>query len=121
MDRKKINILIAEDDPDLLRITQKLISSKYDSVYTATTGATCLEIALQIKPDLLLLDVILPDINGIEICRIIKNNPDTAHTYVLLLSSVKTSPDSISEGLEEGADGYFARPVTYRELVDRVD
>src|SRR6185295_15947503 len=70
--------------------------------------------------DLVLLDVMLPDTNGVDLCRQIKSEPETRNLFVVLLSSVETSPDSQVTGLEAGADGYIARPIENRELVARV-
>ena len=73
------------------------------------------------KPDLLLLDVMLPDINGVNICMIIKNDPLLSSVYIILLSGFKTKSDHISEGLETGADDYIIKPFMNREFLARIE
>ena len=89
-------------------------------VIEAKNGSECLEKARAGQPDLILLDVMLPDINGVELCRKIKASPETGELFVVLLSSIEISADSKVTGLEAGADGYITRPIENRELVARV-
>jgi PAS domain S-box-containing protein len=89
-------------------------------VYGAGTAAEALEAVVRIRPHVVLLDVILPDGSGVDVCRRIKEDPQLADAQVILLSSHMTSPDRQSEGLEAGADGYLSRPVAARELRARV-
>ena len=72
------------------------------------------------RPDIILLDVMLPDSNGFDLSRKIKNDPEFSNVFIILLSAVKIRPEHISEGLEKGADGYIVRPVGSRELLARV-
>jgi len=113
-------ILIVDDNPVVLFAVAHLLKSEGFAVLEATTGAEGLARARADAPDLVLLDVMLPDINGVDLCRQIKTGPDTSHLFVVLLSSIETSPDSQVTGLEAGADGYIARPIENRELVARV-
>jgi len=91
----------------------------YD-VFEARTGQEALESVRQNRPDLVVLDVQLPDIEGPEVCRRIKADPDVRGTFVVLISSTHVSSDSQVEGLEGGADGYIPRPISSRELLARV-
>ena len=91
------------------------------SVTTATSGQGCLDAVNLNKPDLLLLDVMLPDINGVDICKIIKSNPKLASIYIFLISGFAIKSESISEGLELGADGYLIKPIKSRELLARIE
>ena len=113
-------ILIVDDNPVVLFAVTHLLKSEGFAVLEATTGAEGLARARAEAPDLLLLDVMLPDINGVDLCRQIKAGADTNQLFVVLLSSIETSPDSQVTGLEAGADGYIARPIENRELVARV-
>ena len=97
-----------------------LLRTEGFTVFEAKDGAECLVKARAEQPDLVLLDVMLPDINGVELCRKIKSSPETSQLFVVLLSSIETSPDSQITGLEAGADGYITRPIENRELVARV-
>ncbi|NIN65446.1 MAG: response regulator, partial [Anaerolineae bacterium] len=90
-------------------------------VVEASTGSDGLRLVREKEPDLVLLDVMLPDINGIEVCRQIKANADLTGIHVVVLSAFQTTPDDQADGLEAGADGYIARPITNRELLARVE
>jgi len=115
------NILIVDDDPEILQITERLLKKENFIVTTATSGRECLQIIRNNKPDLLLLDVMLPDVSGVEVCRIIKKDAELASIYVLLLSGLKIESEDIADGLETGADGYMIKPLKNRELLARVD
>lgn len=113
-------ILIVDDNPMVLFSMAHLLRSEGYAIIEAKDGAECLEKARAEQPDLILLDVMLPDINGVELCRKIKAAPETSQLFVVLLSSIETSSDSKVTGLEAGADGYITRPIENRELVARV-
>lgn len=83
----------------------------------AVNGADCLRLAAERKPDLILLDAVLPDIDGRDLCRRIKSDPETAAIYVVRLASIRTESDCQTDGLEHGADGCIARPIPNRELL----
>jgi CheY-like chemotaxis protein len=116
----ELNILVVEDDPDIRFATVRLLRNVGYPVAEAENGETALCLVRETHPDLVLLDVMLPDTDGYEICRTIKTDQDLKNTYVILLSGSKTGSDDQSEGLEMGADGYVARPVSNRELLARV-
>jgi PAS domain S-box-containing protein len=113
-------ILIVDDQIHALQGLSRIIGGAGYEVLAASNGQDCLKLAAEHKPDLILLDVVLPDIDGHEVCRLIKSNPETADIYVVLLSSIQVQSDSQAEALERGADGYIARPIPNRELVARV-
>ena len=119
--KEKCQILVVDDEPHMLRATSRLMKSAGYEVIEATTGNDCLRLTREKSPGLILLDVMLPDINGVEVCRRIKADNAFSDSYVILLSSLRTESDSQSEGLEEGADGYIARPIPNRELLARVE
>lgn len=116
----RAKILCIDDDPDLLGINSSILRFAGHEVFEAATGTAGLDVAKQEHPDLILLDVILPDISGIDLCRQIKTNPDLLGTYVILISGIETSSDSQIRGLEAGADGYIERPIRGQELLARV-
>ena len=115
-----IQILIVDDDPDVLFATSRVMKSEGYQVMTASSGEECLALARQHPPDLILMDVVLPDVKGFELCRAIKTDPKLKATFVVLISGMKTSADEQADGLEDGADGYIARPVSNRELKARI-
>ena len=112
---------MVDDDIELLRITERLLTKANYNVSTATSGQECYQAIQDDKPDILMLDVMLPDGNGMEICNSIKSNPELSSIYIFLLSGLRTESDSISEGLETGADGYLIKPLKNRELLARVE
>ena len=116
-----IKILIVDDDPDLLFASARIIKSAGYEVLTATTAGHCMELVQKFRPDLILLDVILPDADGQTLCKRIKTDPTFKNIFVVLISGTKTESVAQAEGLELGADGYIARPLTNRELLARVN
>ena len=116
-----IKILIVDDDPEVLFATSRIVKTAGYEVLEASTGLECMESARNNSPDLILLDVVLPDVLGSELCRQIKADPFFDGTFVVLLSGSKTSSDDQAEGLDVGADGYIARPISNRELKARVN
>lgn len=106
-------ILIVDDDPVNLMVVRQLISRRTSyKILEAIDGQSALDLA-QANPDLdlILLDVQMLDISGIEVCRILKNSPRTRNIPIILISAVHTDDASIAEGLEAGADGYLTKPV----------
>ncbi|MCB2173771.1 response regulator [bacterium] len=116
-----LNILVVDDTPDLLQATTRVLRSAGARVHEAVDGQSCLTAVRQHLPDLVLLDVELPDLLGYEICRRIKSDESLKAVYVVMLSSRMTTSDDQSEGLESGADGYITRPLPNRELLARVE
>jgi putative two-component system response regulator len=112
-------ILVVDDSPDSL----ELISSelmKYYEVHVATDGVRCLELARRVRqPDLILLDVMMPGMDGYEVCRRLKANPDTADIPILFLSG-RTEAEDERIGLEIGAEDYLAKPVNEAVMLARV-
>jgi DNA-binding response OmpR family regulator len=116
----KLKILIVDDDPDIAgALTLILQSADYD-VISAATGQQCLQIARAERPDLIILDVRLPDINGLEVCRRIKTDPELARIAVINVTGMRTSKDDEVEGIEAGADAYLTKPVHLRTLLAHV-
>ena len=118
--RSGATILLVDDNPVVLLKTAMLLRRAGCTVMESTTGGDGIVAAEREKPDLVLLDVMLPDINGLEVCRRLKATPSLVNTFVVLLSYVETSSDRQVLGLEAGADGYIARPIESKELVARV-
>ena len=113
-------ILIVEDDPELRYATVHVLRNAGYDVFEAETARKGLRMAQELPPDIILLDVVLPDIDGREVCRQIKADPICSACFVIMVSSLKTSSDEQAVGLEDGADGYLARPISNRELLARV-
>lgn len=106
-------ILIVDDDSVNLMLVRKLISQRYNyELLEAIDGDSALAIARSNPElDLILLDVQMPDISGIEVCRQLKEDESTRNIPIVLISAVHTNDASIREGLEAGADGYITKPI----------
>lgn len=115
-----IKILVVDDDPEILTATTRIAQSLGHKVFGASDGAQCRELLKRHQPDLVLLDVVLPDTDGHTLCKEIKADPELERTLVLIASGMKISSSDQAEGLETGADGYIARPISNRELKARI-
>jgi PAS domain S-box-containing protein len=115
-------LILNVDDNDGARYAKtRILKSAGFKVVEATNGADALEIVKREAPALVLLDVKLPDINGIEVCRRIKADPDTSGVLVLQTSAALTGRDDKIRGLEGGADNYLAAPIEGDELIANVN
>ncbi len=113
-------ILVVDDSPELMDLTVRSLKKERYKVFTACNGTECMQVLHDSRPDIILLDVMLSDSNGLDLSSKIKNDPEFSTVYIILLSAVKIHPDHISEGLEKGADSYIVRPVGSRELLARI-
>lgn len=116
----KTRMLVADDDPDVLLLFTVLLEDEGYEVYEATTGKGCLDAARLYHPDIVLLDVMLPDMPGVEVCRQIKADSGLQGTFVILASGARISSEYQAEGLNCGADGYFVKGITNREFLARI-
>ena len=111
-------MLIAEDDADMRRYLAEGFRKSY-RIYEASDGDIGLSIARDVVPDIVISDVAMPVVDGVELCRNLKNDVRTCHIPVLLLTAV-ASRDTRMAGLETGADDYLAKPFEWPELATRV-
>jgi DNA-binding response OmpR family regulator len=118
--RDKPHILIVDDNPEMLLALAPLLRLNGYAAYEAPTGTECLRLVREKHPDLILLDVVLPDINGIDVCRQIKADPELRNIFVILISGQVTSMENRIAGLGAGADEYIARPIAVPELLARL-
>jgi PAS domain S-box-containing protein len=114
-------ILVVDDTPDLLEFFSTVLEQAGYDVLQATAASDCLRIVREQLPDLVLLDVMLPDLSGIEVCRQIKSDERTAAVLVTHVSGMKTSAENQAEGFEAGADGYLTKPIEPRALLAHVN
>ncbi len=110
-------ILIVDDDPHILEVTQFALEKAGMATTSASDGAVALEVFAQYKPDLIVLDINLPEMDGLDVCKEIRKTSDVP---VLFLSSRDEEIDRII-GLEIGGDDYVTKPFSPRELVARVN
>lgn len=118
-DRKQRNILVVEDEEDILRLLLFHLEKEGYRVVSATSGTEALDIAFRDVPDIVILDIMLPEMDGLEVCRRLRGNPRTAQIPVMILSAKKEELDKVL-GLELGADDYMVKPFSVRELIARV-
>ena len=114
-------ILIIDDDLKPLRGHIRLLQSEGYSVETVETGEGGLTAAIETHPHLIILDVVLPDIDGVEVCRQLKSKPDYKAPYIVMLSAKMTCPDNFIKGFEAGADDYLAKPIVKEVLLARIN
>ncbi len=119
----KFTILIVDDDEEILKLLQhKLGKEQKDKfkVIVATDGELALDIVTNKKPDLVILDVNMPLVNGLEVCRTLRADPQTKEIPIIFLSARKDEVDRIL-GLEFGADDYITKPFNPKELLLRIN
>jgi diguanylate cyclase (GGDEF)-like protein len=112
-------ILVADDDDDILRFVEVNLRLEGFDVVTVSDGRDALKTAYDIAPDLVLLDVMMPEIDGFEVCQRLRNDSRTRHISVIILTAKSLSADKVV-GLTAGADDYLVKPFDPIELVARV-
>ncbi|HET7318950.1 MAG TPA: response regulator, partial [Nitrospirota bacterium] len=112
-------ILIVDDEPDIVELVTYNLKKDGFRVATASDGEEALHKIRKDKFDLVVLDLMLPGIQGVEICRIIRNDPKTAGTPIIMLTAKGEEVDRVI-GLESGADDYMTKPFSPRELIARI-
>jgi DNA-binding response OmpR family regulator len=109
-------ILIVDDDPFLLRLVGYILSKEGYDIVTAMDGEEAMEKVGTEKPDLAILDVMMPGIDGLEVCRRLRSQPETAALPIVMLSARTSVSDRIA-GLEAGANEYLGKPSDARQMV----
>jgi putative two-component system response regulator len=112
-------ILVVDDEPANRELMEALLEPQGYTVLTAENGQEALDLFAKHQPDLLLLDVMMPKMDGVEVCRLIKKNPETRLTPVVLVTALSALDDRV-RGLEAGADDFLGKPVERTELMARV-
>lgn len=112
-----VRVLVVEDDPSIITMLRRGLALEHYDVHVAETGPAALDKAESSRPDLIILDLMLPGIDGIEVCRILRQRGDDAPILML------TARDEIEDrviGLDVGADDYLVKPFAFRELLARM-
>ena len=112
-------ILVADDEPDVLHLVTTNLKNAGYTVVKAEDGLVALTKARETRPDLIVLDLMLPELSGLEVCKVLKKEPGTAHIPIIMLTAKAEEVDRIV-GLELGADDYLTKPFSPRELVLRI-
>ncbi|MBV8980426.1 MAG: response regulator [Acidimicrobiia bacterium] len=114
-----LSVLVVDDDPVILRLLQVNFELEGIGVATAVDGEEGLKMAQSDPPDLVISDIMMPKVNGLELLAALRSNPDTAALPVILLSA-KAQVADVQRGLELGADDYVTKPFDPLELIDRI-
>jgi DNA-binding response OmpR family regulator len=117
MERKRI--LLADDEEDIKIVVKYYLEQRGYEVLTAFDGLDAISMCESSKPDLLLLDVMMPVMNGFEVARRLKANPETANIPIIMLSAASQA-ESIKEGLEAGARDYIVKPFEPSKLEEMI-
>ena len=120
MQKKEARILVVDDEPDVLELVVFHLKKEKYKVAIADNGDKALKIAREQVPNLIILDLMLPGISGLEICQLLKQNPKTTEIPILMLTARAGEEDRV-RGLELGAHDYVTKPFSPRELVLRVN
>lgn len=115
----KRKILIIEDDRDIVEMLDYNLKEEGYETVSAFNGEQGIELAQKERPDLIILDIMLPIMDGFEVCRTIRNNDGMAHIPIIILSAKSRETDKVV-GLELGADDYVTKPFSPRELIARM-
>jgi DNA-binding response OmpR family regulator len=114
-----LKVLIVDDEPNIVLPLQFLMEQNDYHVDVASSGEEALEKIMQFKPDLVLLDIMLPGIDGYEVCEIVRLNPQWQHTKIIFLTAKGRDVD-VAKGMLLGADAYITKPFANTEVVDKV-
>ena len=115
----RATVLVIDDEKDLLELVRYNLEKEHLDVITASDGQSGLEIGLRHKPDLVLLDLMMPGMSGLEVCKQLRGDARTRRVPIIMLTAKAAETDKII-GLELGADDYITKPFSVRELVARV-
>jgi len=113
------NILVVDDEVNILELLKYNLEGEGYKVITSESGYEAVNFAKQLKPDFILLDVMLPDMSGFEVCKILKSDTKTRNIPIIMLTAKSEEVDKIL-GLELGADDYITKPFSVKELLTRI-
>ena len=120
MDQKHKRILVADDEPDIVEIIQYNLAKEGYDVVTAKDGDDALTKAKSQKPDLIILDIMMPKRTGVEVCEILRSQPAYKDTLIVFLTALSDEGSHV-KGLEMGGDDYVTKPISPKVLVSRIN
>ena len=121
LDDGRVRVLVVDDDPSIVRIIEEVLSREERfEVRTALTGYDAGMMTREFRPNIVLLDYMLPDVNGNIVCERIKSDSDLADTRIIIISGV-VQQDEIDRLLEAGADAFIPKPFEVEELIETID
>ena len=113
-------ILIVDDEPDILELVEYNLKKEGYTVYTASNGQEGIALAKKVHPDLIVLDIMMPKMDGIEACRLMRAIPEFKNTFMVFLTARSEEYSEIA-GFNVGADDYIAKPIKPRALISRIN
>ena len=115
----QVNILIVEDSPTQTKLLRLVLEQNNYVVDSASNGVNAMECVRRKRPDLIITDIVMPEMDGFALCKALKNNPDFKHIPVMLLTSL-SDPQDVVKGLQAGADNFLTKPYEDTFLVSRI-
>ncbi len=119
MSTEQKKIVIVEDEPDTAEMFGEMIRLSGYLVIKSYGGTSAIDLIVQEKPDAIIMDVMMPDLSGLDVLRLIRKDPQIAHIPVIVVSA-KSLPTDIREGLDAGASMYLTKPVAFQDLNNAV-
>jgi two-component system alkaline phosphatase synthesis response regulator PhoP len=120
MSTAKQKIVIVDDEPDILELIEYNLKKEGYQVFTAANGQEGITVAKKVNPDLIILDIMMPKMDGIEACRLMRAIPEFKNTFMVFLTARSEEYSEIA-GFNVGADDYIAKPIKPRALVSRIN
>lgn len=120
MNNPKQKILIVDDEPDIIELIEYNLKKEGYQVFTASNGLEAIQVAKKTLPDLIILDIMMPKLDGIEACRQLRAMPEFKSTFMVFLTARSEEYSEIS-GFNVGADDYIAKPIKPRALISRIN
>ncbi|MGH9243418.1 MAG: response regulator transcription factor [Acidimicrobiales bacterium] len=120
MNEDRSTVLVADDDPDIRELVIFKLEQAGYTVHAVADGEAAIAAAVALSPDLVLLDIMMPGLNGFDVCRKLRAHDDTATTPVIMLTA-KAQEADVETGFAVGADDYIVKPFSPRELLTRVN
>lgn len=112
-------VLIVDDSPTEVHVLKTILEKNSYTVITATSGEQGVAVAKERKPDLVLMDIVMPGLNGFQATRQLTTNPDTAHIPIIIVTTKNQETDRVW-GLRQGAKDYLTKPVNEQELISKI-
>lgn len=112
-------VLVADDDRNILYLISEVLAKDDYEVAQAVNGDHALKLARETKPDLIVLDIMMPGLDGFKVLKELKDDPQTKGIKVVVISA-KTKPEDVDKGLAQGADHYFTKPFKISELTSKI-
>lgn len=113
-------ILVIDDEQDIVELISYNLTKEGYQVFTAANGKEGIKVAKEVNPDLIILDVMMPEMDGIEACRLMRSLPEFKHTFMVFLTARSEEYSEIA-GFNVGADDYIAKPIKPRALMSRIN